>query len=311
MPSNFSVGWTPKSSYQFNTGGGGGGGGLSDFRTFRKHAGLPQLKEYDYLSNFKNLLSYLKGDTNPNIGDFETSQIKLPDEYREDPYSFKSVDPEAAIQAAKAPIETEMQRNFAQAGARYGAAGALTSQPYAEFGLGKASARASENIAAMTEQAMLDASKFNRSLEASMEEGRRGRQFGGWQARGGWDVGGQEAYEQRRLGKRGQDIEMALADKNLNYSSIMSILGMQGPQRNQNALTLYNLLENQFGSDAADRAYYSQLFGGMDYGKGKNIMDLMGFKNPPGGGGLSKGAMGGDNSYRDLIALITGGKSSF
>lgn len=328
MPYN--VGWTPKTSRQFNTGGGGGGGNDS-FRQFRTQTPLPKLGQYDYLSNFKNMLSYMKGPTNPQIGEFDTGQISLPAEYQEDPYSFKSVDPEAAINAARGPIQTEMQRGFAEAGARYGAAGALNSQSYAEFGLGKAAGRASEDIASMTEAALYDASKFNRSLEAQMAEGRQNRLFGGYQARGAWDVGSQQDYEARRLAKRGQDIEKYLGElgfsKNesqLNANTILSLLGMQGPQENQNAWDLYNAQFGAEGANAADRAYYANLFGGMDYGKGTNIMKLMGFdvaggpggkQGLPGGGGLDPGAMGGDNPYEFLISMLNkpgaGGSSGF
>ncbi len=218
-------------------------------------AGLPEFIErakvpsggYDFLGKFKNLYNQFGAGnlgygqpTTANVGAAQINPINLPEAYNEDPYQFKSVDPASAINAAKAPIESQKQREFAEAGARYGAGGGLQSSSYAEFGLGKASARAAENIASMTEQALYDASKFNTEMEAQMENARRGRQFSGWQARGGWDVQGQMDTEGRRLGARGQDVSLAIANADaanrlkmqfgMDPGAIMSLLGMDENQ---------------------------------------------------------------------------------
>jgi len=305
----------PNSAWGGELGGGPTNTFLNPFQyPTGKHASYQQ---FDYMSPFQQMMSKFNaknfgGGIKPNTYNFTTGNINLPAEYKEDPYQFKNVDPETAINAARAPINTEMQRGFAEAGARYGQAGALNSQPYAEFGLGKASGRAAENIAAMTEQMVYDASKFNRDLEAQMANARKQREFGGWQARGGWDVGSQQDTEARRLqaqiegaglGEQSWETAQKLnQDWNLDYSNdynqnLMSVLGMQGG-------------ENRFGYNAQEEGYdkdYNRQFQ-MSQADNQRQQDLLNMMMGQVGGGMEGMAtlMPGQGSVADWLRNMFG-----
>lgn len=87
-------------------------------------------------------------------------------------YRPRSVDPQAAIEAARQPIEAQRNEQFSAVNARLGRLGGMGGTPHA-LGLGRVAQQSANEIAAMTQSNLLNAAKFNISSELAAEKMRR------------------------------------------------------------------------------------------------------------------------------------------
>lgn len=96
-------------------------------------------------------------------------------------YTPRAVDPEAAIRSAIAPIESRRQEQFSAVMQRLGKLGGMGGTPHA-LGLGRVAQQSAQDIAALTNQYLFDASKFNVSTELEAEKMRRDAEMRAGQA---------------------------------------------------------------------------------------------------------------------------------
>lgn len=139
-----------------------------------------------YHQNYEELLKRILGSQSP---DMESARGYLragagavgsgvPQETRDyfgratSPYTPRAVDPETAIKSGMAPIESRRQEQFSAVMQKLGRLGGMGGTPQA-LGLGRVAQQSAQDIAALTNQYLYDASKFNVGTELEAERMRR------------------------------------------------------------------------------------------------------------------------------------------
>jgi len=144
------------------------------------------------------------------------------------------IDPRAYIEASKAPINRQLEASMAEAAARAGATGAMTGSPYMGA-LGEAAGNAAEDIAALTQGAWLDASKFNASNQLAAQQADLDRQLQAWGQYGDWgqqgldrSLGAWEGAQNRDLDAWSQWNNWQMQGAQMNDPFMAQLMGLMG-----------------------------------------------------------------------------------
>ena len=288
-----------------------------------------------YGQKYNNVSPFtLNGQFSSNQDQWNPQGVNTPSAWSESNWQPQSVDPAAAINAAKAPIQDQMNADFAAAAAKYGRAGALSSQGYGQFGLGKAAGTAANSMNSVTQSNLMNAAEFNNTLESNNYNARQNRAFSGWQDEGNWSENNQNSALDRSLSAWGQQGNWGQENANravgvgefnanaMNSASqfnasnqyrnqmspgdIMQLLGMNTNENNYSQNRLDTLRQQAFGNNQSLQG--TQFNQNMET-RQMNTSDrnnmysqMMNFMNYLGQNGMGEG----NSMYNNLLGQMRG-----
>lgn len=227
-----------------------------------------------------------------------------------------SVDPTEVINSALPRLQEQIDRGFANAGARFGAAGGgFAGTPYAAT-LGGVQRKASSDLNELTQNTLYDAAKFKAQLKAQMDQGEADRGLAAWGQQQGNELsawGQQQGNDLAAWGKQGDwDTQGQLANMNRELQA-WAQSGDWRQQDWQQLLGQYSQDKDRWWNEYNTQRAQSQQ--GQDGGGGQDptsaIMSILGLQTQWDQNALAQGNYEQELADKRLMALNSFGAANY
>ena len=218
-----------------------------------------------------------------------------------------SVDPMQVVESGLPWIQEQMNSAFADAGARFGRGGMLASSPYMET-LGGVARKASDDIASLYWQTMLQAAESQAAREFQAQQSALEREYGAWAQQGNWQQAQQLADMANSLSAWAQQGNWSNASQLAQIANSLSAWATQGGWQNQQQL---QDMQNQFSAWLAEGNWQQEANAQQQQGIIQMMQMMMGMMDPQGLLALAMSGQGdasqqsqNNQSFQQMLAWL-------